>query len=302
MTHLSFLMTPQDEEPYIREMLRSLQSQAFRDWELVAVDDHSTDGTAAWLDDEAARDPRIRLLRNPGRGQVPALNHGISACSGRLIKIIDGGDFLPGSFSGHLERLAGEDASYHEGYLLRQGKNKLRPFRMGPRFARLDLAASLRRARISPPHWAWTFSRRVAERIFPLPVDLPSPHEDAYLGLMIKRNSRVAFVPLPLYVRREVPGRPSGGFFDFSPGVVTWRAKAMLRTIELVEAGAVLGTGGAVEDLLAPAKVYYNLLAEEELPLTRILGAEVGAGDKLRAALIRKAPALASFLFRRAEP
>ncbi|MDH4197832.1 MAG: hypothetical protein OEW05_10520, partial [Candidatus Aminicenantes bacterium] len=240
-----------------------------------------------------------RVLRNPERGQVQALNHGFGACSGRLLKVVDGADFLPGSFSGHLDRLAGEEAVYHDAYLFKEGKNKLRPFRVGPRFARMDLAESLRRIMISPPRWAWTFSRGVAERIFPLPPDLPSPHEDVYLGLKLKQSSRIAYVPLPLYVYREKPGQFYGGLFNFSSGVVTWRAKAMLRVIELIAAGSVSGTGEAVEDLLAPAKAYYELLAEDRLPLTKILGAEIEAGDKFRVALIRKAPALASFMSRR---
>lgn len=299
MAHLSFLMTAKDVEPYIRDMLRSLQSQAFQGWELVVVDDHSTDGTAALLENEAARDPRLRVLRNPEEGPVQALNHGFGACSGRLLKVVDGADFLPGSFSEHLDRLAGEEATYHDAYLLQEGNNKLRPFRAGPRFARMDIAESLRRIKISPPRWAWTFSRGIAERIFPLPPDLPSPHEDVFLGLRLKQSARVAYVPLPLYVYRERPGQLHGGLFDFSSGVVTWRAKTMLRVIELVKAAGLSGTGEAVEGLLSPAKVYYELLAEDRLPVTKILAAGLGAGDKLRVAMIRKAPALASFMFRR---
>lgn len=299
MVQLSFLMTAKDVEPYIREMLRSLQSQAFRDWELVVVDDHSTDGTAALLENEAARDPRLRVLRNPGRGQAQALNHGFGACSGRLLKVVDGDDFLPGSFSGHLERLAGEEASYHDAYLLQEGKHKLRPFRVGPRFARMDMAECLRRIMILPPRWAWTFSRAAAERIFPLPPDLPSPHENVYLGLKLKQNSRVTYVSLPLYVYRERPGQFSGGLFNFSSGVVTWRAKAMLRVIELAKAEGVAGTGETAKGILEPSRVYYELLAKDRLPVTEILRTELGAGDKFRVALIRKAPGLASFISRR---
>jgi glycosyltransferase involved in cell wall biosynthesis len=298
MAHLSFLMPAKDVAPYIREMLRSLQSQAFRDWELVVVDDHSTDGTLTLLENEAAGDPRIRVLRSPGQGQVQALNHGFAACSGRWLKVVAGDDFLPGSFSEHLDRLEAEEATYHDGYLLRAGKSRLRPFRVGPRFAALDLAESLRRIMISPPRWSWTISRTVAERIFPLPADLPSPHEDVYLGLKIKQSSRIIHVPRPLYVYRERPGQFYGGLFNFSPGVVVWRAKAMLRVIALVKAAGVAGAGEGVEDLLAPAELYYQLLAEDRVPVKKILRAGLTAGDKFRVVLIRKAPALASSLSR----
>jgi hypothetical protein len=132
----------------------------------------------------------------------------------------------------------------------------------------------------------------------PASADLPSPHEDVYLGLKIKQSSRIIHVPRPLYVYRERPGQFYGGLFNFSPGVVVWRAKAMLRVITLVKAAGVAGAGEGVEDLLAPAELYYQLLAEDRVPVKKILRAGLTAGDKFRVVLIRKAPALASSLSR----
>ncbi len=295
---LSFIMPVKDVEPYIQDVLRSLQSQSFEDWELVAVDDHSTDATAAVLKEAAVRDLRIRFFLSPGHGRLQAINHGFDACCGHRIKLIEGDDFLPGSFSEHLGLLAREEATYHDAYLLREGRDKLRPFLLGPRFAKTAMTDLLRRLIISPPLWSWTLSRAVAERIFPLPADLPSPHEDVYLGLKLKQNSRIAYIPLPLYVFRQRPGQSCGGVFNFSSGVVTWRAKAMLRVIELVKTGVASESGTALEDLLATSKVYYGLLAEERLTARKIFQAELETGDKLRVALIRKAPGLASVLSR----
>ena len=52
-------------ERYIEETLDSIQAQTFRDWELVICDNASTDRTSDICSERAARDPRIRVFRNP---------------------------------------------------------------------------------------------------------------------------------------------------------------------------------------------------------------------------------------------
>src|SRR3712207_2027182 len=57
-----------------------------RPWELVSVDDGSSDGTAAAVEAEAAREPRIRLIRQRRRlGLTEALNRGFRAARGDII-------------------------------------------------------------------------------------------------------------------------------------------------------------------------------------------------------------------------
>lgn len=78
----------------------SLLAQTFSDFEVVAVDDGSTDSTPAAIEKLAARDRRVRLLRSPGRGIVAALNAGLSAARGPLIARMDADD------ASHPERFA----------------------------------------------------------------------------------------------------------------------------------------------------------------------------------------------------
>jgi len=65
MPLLSFVMPVKDGASYIEEAVRSLQSQALRDWELVVVDDHSADDSAGRAARLAASDGRIRVVANP---------------------------------------------------------------------------------------------------------------------------------------------------------------------------------------------------------------------------------------------
>lgn len=73
----------------------SVLSQRFTDFELVVVDDGSTDGTAALVEDCA--DPRVRLVRQPNRGSNSARNAGILVARAPLLAFLDSDDvYLPG--------------------------------------------------------------------------------------------------------------------------------------------------------------------------------------------------------------
>jgi len=89
---VSILMPVRNEERYLSQAIASIRRQTVENWELVAVDDGSSDATPAILDAAAAADNRIRVLRNPGRGLVPALNHGLGACRAPLVARMDGDD------------------------------------------------------------------------------------------------------------------------------------------------------------------------------------------------------------------
>ena len=64
---------------YLAETVESVLAQTFADWELVIVDDGSTDGSGAVAAAFAARDPRIRLIRQPNGGVARARNAGLHA-------------------------------------------------------------------------------------------------------------------------------------------------------------------------------------------------------------------------------
>lgn len=89
---ISLLMPVRNEEKHLRSALASLASQTFREWELVVVDDGSSDRTPDIVTGAAAADRRIRLFRSPGKGLVQALNFGLEQCRAELIARMDGDD------------------------------------------------------------------------------------------------------------------------------------------------------------------------------------------------------------------
>jgi teichuronic acid biosynthesis glycosyltransferase TuaG len=92
------IITPSwNVERLIGETIASVQAQTFGDWELLIADDCSTDNTATVIDGFAAKDLRIKLIRQPRNGG-PALARqaAIEQAQGRFIAFLDSDDlWLP---------------------------------------------------------------------------------------------------------------------------------------------------------------------------------------------------------------
>lgn len=89
---LSVLMPVRNEERHLPAALASMRRQSFAEWEMVVVDDGSTDATPRILARAAATDDRIRIIRQEKRGIVSALNTGLGACRAPLVARMDGDD------------------------------------------------------------------------------------------------------------------------------------------------------------------------------------------------------------------
>lgn len=80
---------------FLPQAVESVLAQTFADWELVIVDDCSTDETPALAAEYAARDPRIRSVRNErNRGMNGNLRHAAAQGRGTYLKILCGDDFM----------------------------------------------------------------------------------------------------------------------------------------------------------------------------------------------------------------
>ncbi|MFA7296941.1 MAG: glycosyltransferase family 2 protein [Dehalococcoidia bacterium] len=91
---VSVVMPAYNAETTIAETLDSILAQTFEDFELVAVDDCSTDATPRILAEYAARDPRVRVVRNERNSRIcRTLNHGIEVARAALIARIDADDW-----------------------------------------------------------------------------------------------------------------------------------------------------------------------------------------------------------------
>lgn len=87
---VSVLLTVYNGEPYLQETVESVLKQTCENFELVIINDGSTDGTAEVL--AQIDDNRIRLFNQPNRGRPQALNRGLMKCRGEYVAIIDDDD------------------------------------------------------------------------------------------------------------------------------------------------------------------------------------------------------------------
>jgi glycosyltransferase involved in cell wall biosynthesis len=96
---VSVILPAYNAERYIAAAVQSLLNQTFGDFELIVINDGSTDGTSAILHDLASKNPRIQLVSRPNTGYVAALNEGIELAKGEFIARMDADDLsLPTRF------------------------------------------------------------------------------------------------------------------------------------------------------------------------------------------------------------
>ena len=95
MTRLTVLMPAYNAAPYIREAIDSVLRQTYHDYELLIINDGSTDTTKDII--ESYTDKRIRLVSQENKGIAKALNTGLQLAKGELIARFDADDIcLPG--------------------------------------------------------------------------------------------------------------------------------------------------------------------------------------------------------------
>jgi glycosyltransferase involved in cell wall biosynthesis len=112
---VSVVMIHHQAERFIDEAIASVRAQTIADWELLVVDDGSTDGSAAIVARHTADDPaRLRALAHPcggKRGMAAARNLGMAAARGRAIAFLDADDvWRPERLARHLAALEAHPA------------------------------------------------------------------------------------------------------------------------------------------------------------------------------------------------
>lgn len=92
---VSIIMPVYNEELYLAECLESIIKQKFKNWELIAVDDFSTDNSFNILGQFAKKDDRIRIYSNTQKGIIPALFLAFKSSRGIMISRMDADDIMP---------------------------------------------------------------------------------------------------------------------------------------------------------------------------------------------------------------
>jgi glycosyltransferase involved in cell wall biosynthesis len=113
MPAISILLPVFNAAPWLHACLQSIQQQSISDWELLAVNDHSTDNSLSILNDFAKADERIKVFQNKEKGIIPALRLAFEKSSGQFITRMDADDVMASRKLEALKNLLLENGSGH---------------------------------------------------------------------------------------------------------------------------------------------------------------------------------------------
>ncbi|MEM7300515.1 MAG: glycosyltransferase family 2 protein [Pseudomonadota bacterium] len=105
MTQFSVVIPLYNKRDFIRRAVDSVLAQSHSDFELIVVDDGSTDGSAETLGD--IEDPRLILIRQDNQGEGAARNTGLATSRNDWIALLDGDDFWLDNHLYELNRVIG---------------------------------------------------------------------------------------------------------------------------------------------------------------------------------------------------
>lgn len=89
---LSIIIPVYNTLPYLDNCLNSIINQTFTDWEMIIVDDGSTDGSSVQCDNYSKNDNRIIVIHTENRGLSSARNSGMDLAKGKYITFVDSDD------------------------------------------------------------------------------------------------------------------------------------------------------------------------------------------------------------------
>lgn len=94
MPKLSIIVPVYNRKDYLEKCINSILNQTLSDFELILVDDGSTDGSGLICDTYAKKDKRVIVIHKENGGAASARNAGLDMAQGELIGFIDGDDYI----------------------------------------------------------------------------------------------------------------------------------------------------------------------------------------------------------------
>jgi glycosyltransferase involved in cell wall biosynthesis len=214
----SVLVATYNQARYVRETLDSVAAQTNRDYEIVVVNDGSTDDTeasvSAWIGDFRRSHPnRVVLSTIPNGGQSAAWEHGFRLCRGRYVCLLDSDDrWLPNKLaavSGAAAADPGAGMIVHPLYVIDPAGRRTGDVR--PKRAKLsegDLRTELRRSgrHVAPATSGIVISSGVFAQLVPMATRGFPFGADAYLSFGASMLAPVRALAEPLGEYRLHPG------------------------------------------------------------------------------------------------
>lgn len=290
---ISFIMMAYNVENYISDAIVELQKENNIEWELIIIDDFSNDNTFGAAKKFAEQDKRIILVKNIKKGKVIGTNYGYSLSRGDIIKCIDSDDVLLQDFFREYEKMKNYDAHCHDSYITDSNLNIIATYAYNPLLISRDYEFVLSNL-VSFPKVSWSFNRKIAEKIFPMPEGLP--FEDVWISLIIKKNAINIFrIEKPMYLYRQHNNQTFGGIINYSNDKVVFRAKRLLKLMDVLENEPRV-TEEFEKNIFDNVRAYNILMSHEKSSILDVLKSQIMVVAKIKIILIKKFPILAKYI------
>ncbi|MGH1354808.1 MAG: glycosyltransferase family 2 protein [Thalassovita sp.] len=136
MTQFSIIIPAYNAADTIGDTLATITAQLHTQWEAFVIDDGSTDGTRQVVECWERNDPRIRLVRNPGKGPSDARNHGaLDLATGEVLAFCDADDLWSHTKLAEINEALADprvDATFGQIAFFRHASNDARTFSTVP--------------------------------------------------------------------------------------------------------------------------------------------------------------------------
>jgi glycosyltransferase involved in cell wall biosynthesis len=253
----SVLIATYNQAGYVVDTLEAVAGQTCGDYEVVIVNDGSTDGTemrvSGWVEEFCRAHPnRVVFTTIPNSGQSAAWEHGFAACLGRYVCLLDSDDrWLPNKLAAVSEAAAADpDAGMivHPLYVVDAGGRRtgeVRPIRA--RLSEGDMREQVRRTarHIAPATTGVAIRADIFRALLPMPTRTFRADADFYLTFGASLLAPVHVIPEPL-----------GEYRMHSEGHYLWRSTSREGIRTAIELQRVIAGHFGLEGVL-PRNSYF---------------------------------------------
>lgn len=200
-------------EKWLTAAVDSVLNQSLDNWELLVVDDGSTDGTVAII--SRVNDPRVRLVSQENQGPTAARNTGFSNCRGQYVALLDADDQYETQFLERTVDFLDQNPSFGfvatDQFLIARDGRKTTAFTISKHLPTTDCPIAVdycrvrMRERCFPSNTALVLRRSLIDRLGGYESTLFGG-EEMELVLRWTRETRLGYIPHPLVSHFDRPG------------------------------------------------------------------------------------------------
>lgn len=201
---VTILLAVHNGEEYIKESIISVFKQTYHNWELIIIDNGSTDHTVNIVENLIKNENRAYLFKLPQKGKCLAYNFGFEHSSGDYICFLAADDILTPNSLELRQSILKENKNSYSTCLLKTISDN-------PKYDSIIFPKNIQKPNFSGG--SIFFTRSLAYKIFPLPINLPN--EDTWSSISLKSFGINIHIPEVLYLYRIHESNSFGYETDF---------------------------------------------------------------------------------------